>query len=332
VPLEGRLCRRSQLATAREHFAPGMRFANRVVRRRSLTGGPASDHNPPVAKDVPSVESVAAGGSAVARRAGNSRAVEAMARGGLAARGLTYLVIASIAAQIAVSRATKSADPHGAIEDVASQPFGRFLLIVLALGFAAFALWRWSVAALGSPGAGGKSAVTKSGRRLGALATGFVYAGLCATAIRVVAGRSASSSTQQQQSTTAWLLGLPLGRALVIAIGVGVVIGGCALIWWAFSRKFEKNLATEKMGSRVRTWATVLGVAGNGASGIVLVLVGIFLVQAADANEAGASKGLDQTLRTVAAEPSGKLLLLAVAVGLAAYGLYSLVEMRFRRV
>jgi hypothetical protein len=64
----------------------------------------------------------------------------------------------------------------------------------------------------------------------------------------------------------------------------------------------------------------------------VLVLVGIFLVQAADANEAGASKGLDQTLRTVAAEPFGKLLLLAVAVGLAAYGLYSLVEMRFRRV
>src|SRR5450631_4126762 len=272
VPLEGRLCRGSRLATAREHFAPGMRLANRVVRRRSPTGGPASDHNPPVAKDVPSVESVAAGGSAVARRAGNSRAVEAMARGGLAARGLTYLVIASIAAQIAVSRATKSADPHGAFEDVASQPFGRFLLIVLALGFAAFALWRWSVAAVGSPGAGGKSAVTKWGRRLGALATGFVYTGLCVTAIRVVAGRSASSSTQQQQSTTAWLLGLPLGRALVIAIGVGVVMGGCVVIWWAFSRKFEKNLATEKMGPRVRTWATGLGVAGNGAGGIVLDL------------------------------------------------------------
>jgi hypothetical protein len=82
----------------------------------------------------------------------------------------------------------------------------------------------------------------------------------------------------------------------------------------------------------VRTWATGLGVAGNGAGGMVLGLVGIFLVQAAGANEAGASKGLDQTLRTLAAEPFGKVLLLAVAVGLAAYGLYSFVEMRFRRV
>lgn len=283
-------------------------------------------------KAVPPFESIGASGSALAGRAGNSRAVEALARGGLAARGLTYLIIASIAAQVAVGSAAQSADQNGAIEDVAAQPFGRFLLIVLALGFAAYALWRWSVAAVGSPGAGAKSTAEKSGRRLGALASGFVYAGLCVTTIVVVAGRSASSSTQQQQSTTAWLLGLPLGRALVIAIGVGVVIAGCAVIWWAVSRRFEKNLAFEKMGPRMRTWGTGLGVAGNGAGGIVLVLVGIFLVEAADANNAGASKGLDQTLRTVATEPLGTALLLAVAVGLVAYGLYSFVEMRFRCV
>jgi hypothetical protein len=268
----------------------------------------------------------------LARRAGNSRAVEVMARGGLAARGLTYLIIASIAAQIAAGRAAQSADQNGAIEDVAAQPFGRFLLIALALGFAAYALWRWSVAAVGSPGAGAKSTAEKSGRRLGALVSGFVYAGLCVTTIIVIAGRSASSSTQQQRSTTAWLLGLPAGRALVIALGVGVVVTGCAVVWWAYARKFEKNLAIEKMGPRMRTWATGLGVAGNGALGIVLVLVGIFLIQAADANDASASKGLDQTLRTVAAEPFGTALLLVVAVGLVAYGLYSFVEMRFRRV
>jgi hypothetical protein len=99
-------------------------------------------HNPFVPKEVPPFASVGASGSALARRAGNSRAVEAMARGGLAARGLTYLIIASIAAQIAVGRAVQSADQNGAIEDVAAHPFGRFLLIALALGFAAYALQR----------------------------------------------------------------------------------------------------------------------------------------------------------------------------------------------
>jgi len=289
------------------------------------------EHNASV-PEPPSVESIAATGSAMARATRSSRAMEAIARAGLAARGLTYLIIALIAAQIALGGAAQSADQHGAIEDVASRPFGRLLLIAMALGFAAYACWRWSVAAVGGPGAGAESAAKEWAQRLGALAMGFVYAGLCFSTLLVVTGRSTSSSTQQQQSATARLLGLPLGQALVIAIGVGIVIGGSVVIWRALTRTFEKNLASEKMGQRMRRWATGLGIAGNGAGGIVLGLVGVFLIQAAAANNAHASKGLDQTLRTVAHAPFGQALLLVVTVGLAAYGLYSFVEMRFRRV
>ncbi|HEY6470542.1 MAG TPA: DUF1206 domain-containing protein [Candidatus Dormibacteraeota bacterium] len=86
----------------------------------------------------------------------------------------------------------------------------------------------------------------------------------------------------------------------------------------------------EKMGARA--WADGFGIAGNGAGGVVLALVGIFVIQAAAANNAHASKGLDQTLRTVAHAPFGNVLLLMVAAGLAAYGPYSFVEMRYRRV
>jgi Domain of Unknown Function (DUF1206) len=171
------------------------------------------EHNPSV-PEHPSVESIAASGSAVARATRSSRAMEAIARAGLATRGLTYLIIALIAAQIALGGAAQSADQHGAIEDVASRPFGRLLLIAMALGFAAYAFWRWSVAAVGGPGAGAESAAKEWAQRLGALAMGFVYAGLCFSTILVVTGRSTSSTTQQQQSATARLLGLPLGRAL----------------------------------------------------------------------------------------------------------------------
>ncbi len=86
------------------------------------------------------------------------------------------------------------------------------------------------------------------------------------------------------------------------------------------------------MGPRARAWADGFGIAGNGAGGVVLALVGIFVIQAAAANNAHASKGLDQTLRTVAHAPFGNVLLLMVAAGLAAYGPYSFVEMRYRRV
>jgi Domain of Unknown Function (DUF1206) len=279
-----------------------------------------------------SVGSFAPGGAAAARAARDSPAVRALARAGLAARGLTYLIIASIAAQIALGGTTQSADQHGALEDVASRPFGRLLLIAMAVGFAAYALWRWSVATVGGIGAGAESGAKEWAQRLGALAMGFVYAGLCISTIFVVTGRPTSSTTQQQQSATARLLALPFGRVLVFAIGAGIVVGGCIVVWRALTRRFEKNLATEKMGSRMRPWAISFGIAGNGAGGVVLALVGIFLIQAAAANNAGASKGLDQTLRTVAHAPFGRVLLLIVTAGLVAYGLYSFVEMRYRRV
>lgn len=101
----------------------------------------------------PSVGSLVSGGSAAAHAARNSGAVEALARMGLAARGLTYLVIALIAGQIAFGATAQSADQHGALEDIAARPFGRVLLIAMAIGFAAYALWRWSVAVLGGTGA-----------------------------------------------------------------------------------------------------------------------------------------------------------------------------------
>ncbi|HUZ70108.1 MAG TPA: DUF1206 domain-containing protein [Candidatus Saccharimonadales bacterium] len=280
----------------------------------------------------PAVGSIATAGAGVVRTARHSRAVEAMARAGLGARGLTYLTIAWIAAQIAFGGTAQSADQRGAFEDVASKPFGRVLLIAMAVGFGAYALWRWSVAIAGGPDTQAESHFKRLLQRLGALATGVIYAGFCISTVLVVTGRPTSSSTQQQQSVTARLLALPLGRALVIAIGVGVVIGGIVVIRGAVTRKFERNLALEKMGPRARSWAVGSGIAGNGAGGFVLALVGIFLVQAAVANNPHASKGLDQTLRTVAHAPFGQALLLIVTAGLAAYGLYSFMEMRYRRV
>lgn len=265
--------------------------------------------------------------SAVAAR--SSGPVEALARVGLTARGFTYLVIAILAVPIALGGSAPTADQTGAIQEVAAQPFGRILLIVLAFGFAAYALWRWSVAAFG---AGGGSPVKRALRRIGALATGVAYAGLCVTSIRVVAGGTATSSTQRQQSTTAWLLGLPMGRVLVLAIGIAVGVGAIVLLWWAFSRKFERHLDTSRMSARIRSWATGLGVAGHSAGAVLLFLVGVFVIQAAQTDNPAAAKGLDQSLRAFAVAPFGKLLVLAIAAGLAAYGLYSFIEARYRRV
>jgi hypothetical protein len=278
------------------------------------------------------VTKIAAGGATVVHAVRNSRAVEGLARAGLFARGVVYLVVALLTVQVAVGKPAKTDDQNGAIQEIAAQPFGRVVLIALAFGFGSYALWRFSVAAAGA-GDQSETAGKRIARRLAALATGVVYAGLCVTTVRVLSGGSASSSTERQQkSVTAWALELPFGRGLVIAIGAAVIIGGLVLLWWAGARRFTRNLETATMGHATRAWATGFGVAGIGTGGVVAGLVGIFVLQAGIANNPNASRGLDQTLRTVATAPFGRPLVAAIAIGFAAYGIYSFFEARYRDV
>jgi hypothetical protein len=266
-----------------------------------------------------------------AQTAANSRVMEALGRTGLTARGLIWMITASIAAQIALGHQTQTADQHGAIEDVAAQPLGRVLLLLLVVGFAGYALWRWSSAATGISESQPRGP-EKLAEHATALVAGLVYAGLCATTVLVLAGHSPSSSSQRQETGTARLLGLPLGRPLVIVVGLGVLAGGGGMIWWAARAKFKKRLALDEMRPRTRSWVVGLGIVGNAARGCVLLLVGGFLVKAASAYDPRESKGLDQTLRTLAAKPYGAVLLLLAAVGLFTFGLYSFVEARYRHV
>ena len=59
---------------------------------------------------------------------------------GLVARGTLYLALAFLALELVVGDRSKSADPRGAMHDLADTGFGAFVLVILALGFALFAL------------------------------------------------------------------------------------------------------------------------------------------------------------------------------------------------
>ena len=100
----------------------------------------------------PDLAKVADGGAAVGHAVRNSRAVEGLARAGLVTRGVVYLVVALLTVQVAVGKPAKTDNQNGAIQEIASRPFGRVMLIALAFGFGSYALWRFSVAAVGPAG------------------------------------------------------------------------------------------------------------------------------------------------------------------------------------
>ena len=72
------------------------------------------------------------------------------------------------------------------------------------------------------------------------------------------------------------------------------------------------------------------GAVGCVARAVVFVLVGVFLLKAAVLSSAKQAKGLDAVFRSVASSAYGPWLLAGLASGLLCYGLYCLLEARYR--
>ena len=262
------------------------------------------------------------------RRAGKSPWVERLGRLGLVAKGVLYAVIGILAIEVALGGREQSPDRQGALRAIAEQPFGKGLLVLLALGLAAYALWRLAQGILDrdSEGDGPKGLV----KRGAALAKAGWYGTLCALTVSVLVGGNGGGGNEQQ--TTAGVFDRPGGRYLVY--GVGVAFLGAAVFngYRALTCKFNDKLKTGKMGDVEEKAATGIGVLGHLARFVVFALIGLFLVRAAWEFDPKEARGLDGALLEVAQARYGGPLLGAVAIGLLAYALYCFVQARYRKI
>ena len=259
----------------------------------------------------------------------NSPAMSLLARAGLAAKGVMYLLIGIIAVQIALGSSRQQADRTGAVRLVAGTPFGSFVLWLLAIGFAGLALWQLSVAIWGGPGRNGR----KKSTRILALVKAVLYGVMAFGVLKYALGLGApASSDKQARDLTAQVMHAPGGQALVAVAGIGVAGIGVYLAYWAWTLKFQRDLRMGSASPGTRKLVRRLGQIGGIARGIVFVTAGIFLiVAAADANPAQA-KGVDSALRALAHTPLGPALLVLVAAGLILFGVYSLCAARWADV
>jgi hypothetical protein len=261
-----------------------------------------------------------------ARQARNTPAAHALARAGLAARGIIYILIGWVALLVTLGNGSHEADQQGALQLLAGKPYGSVSLWLLGLGFAAYALWRLSQAALGVAGEG-----RKAGPRIRSLGSAVIYAGLAYLTFKVITGAGGSQSGQQQD-ITARVLAHPGGRWLVGIFGLAIVIIGLVLAMEGIRHKFMKYLQTSQMSRRTRRVVELLGVIGTVARGVVVALVGIGVIDAAVSYNSAKSGGIDKALLGLRNQPAGPVLLIVVALGLVIFGIYGLCEARWRRV
>lgn len=264
--------------------------------------------------------------AATARRASNSSAMEAAARAGLTARATIYVLMGLIAFQVAAGSSDQETDQRGALSALARNTGGKVALMLLAVGFAGYALWRLSETLFGAAGEGKKVMP-----RVKSLVRAVIYGSFAYSTLQLLTGSSGKTQDAQQQGVTAQALSHTGGQLAVATVGVVVAVVGLSMVWEGATWKFEKLLRMSDMNRSTRAVVSKLGMVGTIARGLVIALAGSLVIDAAVRSRPDKAHGLDGALRTLASQPYGGVLLGMAAAGLIVFGCYGYAEARWHR-
>jgi hypothetical protein len=260
---------------------------------------------------------------ALAKNLGRSRTLELLARIGLAARGITYLLMGWLAVLVATG-GHEQIDQRGVLTTVLAKPLGAILVLLMAAGFVAYAAWRFTEAAVGVTGAG-----NRFGPRLQSFARGIIYLFLSVTAIALLHGARVSQS-KQESDLARTVMNQTGGKWLVAIVGVIIAGVGLAMILEGFKTQFLKRFSD--VAPRMHRAVAALGRVGTIARGVVFTAVGVLTVSAAWSTNSIKAGGINEALRTLLHQPFGRTLVLFLGVGLMVFGLYGLAESAWQRV
>jgi len=236
---------------------------------------------------------------------------------GLVARGALYITLAVLALQLAFGNSSKSADPRGAMHELAHSGFGMVVLVILALGFALFALLHLYRAIKDPDG--------KTSRRVNDVFWAVVNGFLAVLAASFLFSSKSSGDTDQADKTlTAKVMDVSGGRLLVGAVAIALLGYGVYLVWRAFSDDRQDERAILEAAPNETPSVRALSRIGNVARGAILGFIGVLLLIAAIDHDANKTEGIDGALKRLLAHGWGQVAVVLIALGFAAFGVYSI--------
>ena len=262
------------------------------------------------------------------RRIRDVTVVEWFARAGYGARGLVHLMMGALAIMAAHEARANAVGIQGAFEEFAGWPLGEFWLTLLATGLGGFVLWRFAQAALDADRQGRSRKALFN--RFGQAVSAAVYSTLALSCLGVAAGiEEAGENPDVTDQQIATLLALPLGEILLIALGVAVLAAGLLNALHGVFGGFSRHLTCDHT---MHLWAVPLGRTGYFSRGLVFLALGLFLTEAALDVAPNEGVTIQGALLAIERQPFGSHVLTALGAGLIAFGLFGLVEARFRRI
>lgn len=255
--------------------------------------------------------------------------VETLARLGYICKAFIYTIVGSLAIAAALRRGGRITDTSGALRVILGQPYGRAMLLVLAIGLCGYALWR-ILDAIRDPdhhGTDFKGVVT----RIGNVVRAAVYGGLGLEAFRLFRGLRGSNG-REAQMWTARILDMPLGALIVGLLGAIVLVYGVSEIIASFKGGYSRTLDITPIPVGLRQIAEATSRLGIGARGVIIIVLGVFLVRAAFENDPSEAHGTRDSMLELANAVEGQWILAFIGAGLLAYAVDQAIHARCRRI
>lgn len=288
--------------------------ARHEIRRRLAALGEAGRKHSPLLRRVPALD----------------RVIEWAARIGYGSLGFVYLSAGVLTLLAATDRIRDAAGSKEATFWLAEQPLGRVWLVLLGLGLLAFVQWCVLQSVFDADHAGTRWKGLM--KRAGQAGSGLFHGILAVSAFRLLKKPPVDLNaveTAANQEKAAMVLSLPFGDWLLIAIGLGIVAVGIGNIVNGLREDFTRKLSCS---AEVCRRVAPLAKAGNVARGVSFIPLGIFVVLGGLHSRAGEVRSFGAALDGLEAQPGGPWILAFTALGLMAFGAFSFIEARFRRI
>jgi len=258
----------------------------------------------------------------------SSPIIEYLTRIGYGTRGLIYGIIGLLAIMVAFGIYGSLQDQQGVIASLGQQLFGRVLLGIMLIGLIGYSLWGLIRAFLNPLHKGNdfKGILERVGFFISAVA----YAILIPPTYNFIFGMSnaAQNGAQgiQMRNIVSTIFLMPLGRWIVGLIGLIVLGTGVFQVYHGVRHNFDSQIKPYALTSKQAKIVRIMGRFGILGRSVVFFLVGLFLLFAAYHANSAEVKGIDGALLILLHEPYGYWLLGITALGLIAFGCYSLLS------
>lgn len=249
------------------------------------------------------------------------------ARFGFTVKGIVYCLMGTLTVMAALGLSNEKGDKEKAFKVIYDQPFGKIILIAVAIGLLGYVTFRLfqTFADSSHKGNGPKGLIIRIGYGISA----FLYLALSFYAISLSTGNSESGGGDTRQFFINRIMEYQFGEWFVGIASLIIIGSGLNQIHKGVATRFMKSVRLTH--SQYTQAFKKAGVVGYVSRGVVLCIIGYLFLQAAiqsNPSEAQGTEGAFDLLQNT----FGNILMGLVALGLVGYGVFMFVRARYERI